>query len=188
MAKETYTAWIGKKKYVFNMTNHMKGNFEQNCEEIAKWIHEHRDNLINDWALLGPLRFNKIGVSHPLFTLLEDKIQQNFPLSNWLIFAGNPFDDLSNVTVTHFGPIGFKNQKKTEGKFAENRRNMAECLKSLGLNQSQMDLKDFSGEKVHKLSVLYLVFDLGLLITKHILLLVVKCDNCLGAQVNKIVY
>jgi hypothetical protein len=54
MGKETYTAWIGTKKYVFNKTNHMKGNFAQNCEEIARWIHDHRDNLINDWVLCGP--------------------------------------------------------------------------------------------------------------------------------------
>jgi hypothetical protein len=156
MGKETYTAWIGKKKYVFNMTNHMKGNFAQNCEEIANWIHEHRDNLINDWALLGPLRFNKIGVSHPLFTLLEDNIQQHFPWNNWLIFAGNPFDDLSNVTVTHFGPLGFKNQKETEGNFAKVQQILMEYVKSVP--QSQIDLKDYSKIKVHKFSVSNLVF------------------------------
>jgi hypothetical protein len=100
-----------------------------------------------------------IMVTVPLFTLLEDDIQLDSANNNWLMFAGNPFEDQSMVTVTHFGPLGFKNQKETEGNFAKVKRILMEYLKSDGLiPQSQIDLKDYSKTKVHKFSVSNLVF------------------------------
>ena len=54
---------------------------------------------------------------------------------------------------------GFKNQKETEGNFAEVKRISMEYLKSEGLiPQSRIDLRDYSKTKVHKFSVSNLVF------------------------------
>jgi hypothetical protein len=83
-----------------------------------------------------------IMVTVPLFTLLEDDIQLDSANNNWLMFAGSPFDDLSKVTVTHFGPIGSKNQKETKDKYDQVRMKVIQKMNSLGLrDQLQIDLK-----------------------------------------------
>ncbi len=108
----------------------MKGNFAQNCEEIARWIHEHRDNVINDWILCGRWRLCPIAGAPPLFGLLQDGVQRR---NNWLMFEGDPFDE-STITVTHFGPIGLKNQKETEDKSDKVKKLITKEMNRHGLN------------------------------------------------------
>ena len=82
----------------------------------------------------NPLRYAWIVPGHPLHQLLDEQ-SRRLNGRNWLIFEGNPFDK-STITVAHFGPVGKKNNDKTQDQYSNVQKILNDAQLRYGLSEA----------------------------------------------------
>ncbi len=147
----------GKKKFNFNMTNHLKDKtskgIENACKEIADWILNNSEANkwieLPLWYISNNFRIIPVYPTDPIWFLLDDESKKS--AVNWLIFKNHPRKSMK-IEVTHFGPFGSKKNEDFDKKFNEIKYIFNEIvnkhlslLKNTQLSEKQMEeeIKNF---------------------------------------------